>query len=146
MGCDFCVYLPDKKGDHDCGMAYSSFNAVRADVVFAYLKVKGIEDKLKIEDDMEKFALSLNIVPLSTEEKVSKILRELYTDEGDSMLALWEHSDCDGSFCAEDCRNLGRLIKELLPHIENKYTRERAKMLAETFEYAGERDGIVEVC
>ena len=143
MGCDFCVYVPATE-DKDCGMAYSTFGRVRTSIIALYLEKMG---KVVDLSDGEDFNLMMNVVSQSLVDKVSKALDELKTEEADAMKVLWEHSDCDGSYWTEDCENIAKGIKKILPMFDkDDDDKDWAKSLMEMFEYAGRNEGIVEVC
>ena len=143
MGCDFCVYLPDD-GKYDCGMAYSTFNRVRTSIVALYLQKHNVDVFMTDEED---YGLTFAVVSQSLMEKVSDALDNMCTDEANSLKVVWEHSDCDGSYWSEDCVNIGAAIKSVLKMFdEEDPDKERAEALAEMFCYAGEKQGIVEVC
>ena len=145
MGCDLCVYLPDD-GDKDCGMSYSTFDRVRTSIVMLYLKKKGLDDQVVITEN-SALANIFGVMPKPSYESVSKILGSIGTDEGDSMKFFWEHSDCDGSYWYEDCLNIANVIKSILPMFdEEDFDKGYAEALERTFRYAGEMEGIVEVC
>lgn len=144
MGCDLCVYVPDN-GEHDCAMAYSSFNRVRDNIVFAYLELMGKGDEVKVNDG-EAFTMMVGVTPESTFEKVSEALYKLNTEEADSLKVLWEHSDCDGTYWWEDCENIASAIRKVLPLLkQEEVDTGQIEALLETFSRAVEVEGFVEV-
>ena len=144
MGCDLCVYVPDN-GEHDCAMAYSSFNRVRDKIVFAYLELMGKGDEVKVNDG-EAFTMMVGVTPESTFEKVSEALYKLNTEEADSLKVLWEHSDCDGTYWWEDCENIASAIRKVLPLLkQEEVDTGQIEALLETFSRAVEVEGFVEV-
>ena len=143
MGCDLCVYLPDN-GDHDCAMAYSSFNRLRNSIIALYLQKMGKEVELT---DGEDFNLMVGVTSMSLIKKVSKALEEIGTEEAYGLKVLWEHSDCDGNYWSDDCLSIGHAIKSIIDMFdEDDDDKCWAEGLADMFIYAGEHDGIVEVC
>lgn len=144
MGCDLCVYVPDN-GEHDCAMAYSSFNRVRNNIVFAYLELMGKGDEVKVNDG-EAFTMMVGVTPESTFEKVSEALYKLNTAEAESLKVFWEHSDCDGSYWWEDCENIASAIRKVLPLLkQEEIDTGQIEALLETFSRAVECEGFVEV-
>lgn len=142
MGCDLCVYVPDK-GDYDCSMAYSSFNRVRVSIMALYLEKMGASVDIS---DGDAFNLMVNIVSKTLQDDVSKALDDLNTEEADAMKVFWNHSDCDGQYYSEDCLNIASGINKIIDMFaEDDDDKFVAKNLADMFQYAGSKDGIVEV-
>ena len=143
MGCDLCVYVP-KNGDEDCGMSYSTFNKVRTSIIQLYLEKMGVTVDI---EDSEVLAYSMGIISDTLWKRVSDALEGIDSPEAAGMLAFWNHSDCEGSYWTEDCKDIAKGIKMVL-NMFDKDDEDRgwAKTLMELFDAAGRNEGIVEVC
>ena len=64
------------------------------------------------------------------------------------MLAFWNHSDCEGSYWTEDCKDIAKGIKMILNMFDKDDDEDKgwAERLMELFDAAGRNEGIVEVC
>ena len=139
MGCDLCVYVPAKE-DHDCAMSYSTFDTIRVFVAADYLNEKGVE-------------IDPESVGIGTYNRIVAQLKE-YRDKGDSharILCDWlNHSDCEGSYWPNECEDIVTALTHYLERFEGKWEdnwfKDRIECLIDTFKYAAENDGIVEVC
>lgn len=139
MGCDLCVYVPAKE-DHDCGMSYSTFNAVRLFVCVNYLNELGYD-------------LDPESVGLGTYGKIQGMLK-IQAEKKDGGEFAWtlynwmNHCDCEGWYDMDECEDLAKALTHCLDRSGKEmgeWMSERIEALRDTFKYAAENDGVVMV-
>ena len=143
MGCDLIVYKPEEGDDGWCGMAYSTFNRLRNVIVKTFIQMKGYELP---ENNPLLDAIALNSVSYC--DAINEILDKISDENIEGIRTLWNHSDCDGEYFGEDCKDIGAVIERILPNVTDieEWDRGMLESMRDMFKHAGEVDGLVVVC
>lgn len=133
MGCYFAIFVP-RESDYDFSCAYSTFGMIRLELAAAALR----KEKDTFIEDLE----SSIYIPDNYDKLVEKL--EKYKYRGIATLLL--HSDCDGTYSAEEAKDIVDDYRKVRGFIGDTELMSWIKSMIKTFERVSEEDGIILVC